>query len=209
MPTRIKFCGAQTAQDAALAREAGADAFGMIFAPSSRRIGIDAARAIARAKLDGITPVGVFVDPSPEEIEAVRELFPDLLVQLSGNESPDFVAAVGGRVIKAIHVDSGTSGIELGERCNRYPSALVMFDTQIAGSYGGSGQRFDWSKISQLARSRSIVVAGGLTAENVGECVRNVRPAWVDVRSGIETDGRKDPVKMKRFVTAVRENDAA
>jgi phosphoribosylanthranilate isomerase len=208
MPTRVKFCGAQSAADVELARAAGADAFGMIFGPSSRRITIDDASAIASANIAGITPVGVFVDPDRGLIDAVRALFPDLVVQLSGNESAEFVAALPGPVIKAIHVDDDVTDAQLEARCNQYGPALVMFDTKIAGSYGGSGKRFDWSKIANIAKTRPIIVAGGLTAENVGECVSIVRPAWVDVRSGIESDGRKDPAKMKRFVTAVRENDA-
>jgi phosphoribosylanthranilate isomerase len=208
MRTRVKFCGCQSPGDVARAQSAGADAFGMIFAPSPRQISLAQARAIALESA-AITPVGVFVDPSIEEIEAVRGLFPSLVVQLSGDESPEFVARLDGTVIKAIHVEPGASDAELEARCNRYPAALVMFDTKIAGSYGGTGQRFDWSKIARLSAERAIVVAGGLTPENVGACVRGVHPAWVDVRSGIESDGRKDFEKMQRFVMAVRENDAA
>ena len=209
MSTRIKFCGAQNASDVGLAARAGADAFGMIFAPSARQISLEAAKSIASARLDGMAPVGVFVNPTYAEIEAVRGLFPGLLVQLSGDEDPAFVAAIDAPVIKAIHVAPDASAEQLEAACNQYPSALVMFDTKIAGSYGGSGRRFDWSKIAHIARSRPVVVAGGLTVENVGACVRGVRPAWVDVRSGIESDGRKDAIKMERFVRAVRENDAA
>lgn len=186
----------------------GADAFGMIFAPSPRRIAWADARAIA-ALAPSITAVGVFVNPSHEEVEAARALFPDLVVQLSGEEPPDFAESLSGTIVKAIHVEDGAAEGELEARCSRYPRALVMFDTEIAGSYGGTGLRFDWSAIAGIAQRRPVVIAGGLTPENVGECVRSVHPAWVDVRSGIETAGRKDEEKMKRFVAAVRENDAA
>lgn len=209
MSTRIKFCGCASVDDVELSARLGASAFGMIFAPSPRRIAQAQMRAIAASRPPGIVPVGVFVNPQKAEIDAVRELFPDLVVQLSGEEPPEFAQAIGGDVIKAVHVEPDASDAELSARCNRYPSALVMFDTKIAGRFGGTGLRFEWSKIAQIARVRPVVVAGGLNPENVGECVREVRPAWVDVRSGIESDGRKDEEKMRRFVAAVRENDAA
>jgi phosphoribosylanthranilate isomerase len=209
MPTRIKICGCTNAADVELAVRAGADAFGMIFAASPRRIAWSDARAIARIGNGRITPIGVFVNPSLEEIAQARELFPGLVVQLSGEEPPAFVEQVGGRVIKAVHVEVNATESALDEHCGRYPSALILFDTKVAGIHGGTGKRFDWSKIARIARSRDVVVAGGLVPENVGDCVRGVHPAWVDVRSGVETNGRKDEEKMARFVAAVRAHDAA
>jgi phosphoribosylanthranilate isomerase len=208
MSTRVKFCGCTSAADVEMAVRAGADAFGMIFAPSARRIAWPDARAIAALR-PAIRPFGVFVDPSPDEIEAVRGLFPELAVQLSGEEPPEFAQALSGTVVKAIHVSNGATESELEARCERYASALVMFDTKIAGRRGGTGVRFDWSSIARIAARRPVVVAGGLTPENVGECVRSVHPAWVDVRSGIETGGVKDEDKMKRFVAAVKASDAS
>jgi phosphoribosylanthranilate isomerase len=209
MSTRVKFCGCTSWADVELAVGAGADAFGMIFAPSKRRIAWEEAREIA-ARLDApIAPVGVFVNPERADVERARALFPALIVQLSGDESPQFVEETDATVVKAIHVAPGTSGDELEKHCNRYPSALVLFDTMATGRYGGTGLRFDWSKVERIARRRPVVMAGGLNPENVGECVRAVHPAWVDVRSGIETAGRKDVEKMQRFIRAVRENDAA
>jgi phosphoribosylanthranilate isomerase len=209
MPTRIKFCGCTSPGDVALAIRAGADAFGMIFAPSPRRIAWSDARAIAGALHDRIMPVGVFVNPTREEIETARQIFPDRAVQLSGEESPEFVERLDGPVFKAVHVDAGASEADVEKRCSLYPSAFILFDTNIAGTHGGTGVTFDWSKIARVARSRAIAVAGGLTPENVGECVRSTRPAWVDVRSGVETHGRKDEEKMARFVAAVRDQDAS
>jgi phosphoribosylanthranilate isomerase len=83
----------------------------------------------------------------------------------------------------------------------------VMFDTKVAGSHGGTGATFAWSSIARIARERPVMVAGGLTPENVGACVRSVRPAWVDVRSGVESSGAKDEGKMNRFIAAVKAND--
>jgi phosphoribosylanthranilate isomerase len=143
-----------------------------------------------------------------DEVEQARWYFPELVVQLSGEETPEFVRAVGGTVVKTLHIAPGERPKDLDARCDAY-AALPLFDTKVAGQWGGTGVSFDWSVLSQLSRMRPIAVAGGLTPENVGECVRVVRPAWVDVRTGIETAGRKDAQKMHRFIAAVRESDAA
>ena len=209
MRTRIKFCGCAAWADVDQAIAAGADAAGMIFADSPRRIDWDAAAEIAERIGSRIIPAGVFVNPSREEIARARALFPEMIVQLSGDETPEFVAGIEGAVIKAIHVDGDEDLGDLEASCNRYKSALAMFDTKSADAFGGTGRAFDWTKIAQIARSRPVVVAGGLTPENVGACVRTVRPAWLDVRSGIETSGRKDAGKMQRFIDAVRKSDAA
>ncbi len=205
--TRIKFCGCTSWHDVELAIETGANAVGMIFAPSERRITWKAAREIAGRIPASITPVGVFVDPARDEIDAVRELFPGMLVQLSGDELPGFANSIRGTVIKALRAGD-ESPAEMEQLCNRFAPSLVLFDTKVAGKYGGTGLTFDWSRIARLARWRPLFVAGGLTPANVADCVRVVRPFGVDVRSGIETDGRKDPAKMRAFVKAVRESDA-
>lgn len=187
---------------------AGADAFGMIFADSPRRIEWKAAERIASRLTNAIAPVGVFVNPTRAEIDRVRDLFPEMLVQLSGTEPPAFVHSIAGTVIKALHV--GDESERMMERiCKRYAPALVLFDTKVAGKYGGSGLTFDWSHIAKMAQWHPVMVAGGLHPENVGHLVRTVRPFGVDVRSGIETDGEKDLAKMRKFVQQVRENDAA
>jgi phosphoribosylanthranilate isomerase len=206
--TRIKFCGATSWADVELALETGADAVGMIFAETERRIAWDAAREIAGRIPSQITPVAVFVNPTRDEVARVRDLFPQALVQLSGDETPAFAKSMGGHVIKAIHVGN-ESPLQMERLCDRFAPSLVLFDTRVAGKYGGTGLTFDWTNIATLARWRPVMVAGGLTPENVGACVHAVRPFGVDVRSGIETDGRKDVAKMSAFVRAVRESDAA
>ncbi len=193
-----------------LAVQTGADAVGLIFAPSPKRITEDEARYIAQKLPPFITPVGVFVDPKREEIDRAREIFPDLVIQLSGNESPSFASSLEGKVIKAIHVEpdcGDTDRLEL--LANQHPRAIVLFDTKHEGLSGGTGLAFPWRAISPIARERKIMVAGGLTPENVSNCVRTVRPYGVDVRTGIETDGRKDPMKMRAFVQAIKDTDAA
>jgi phosphoribosylanthranilate isomerase len=206
--TRIKFCGCTSWNDVTLALDAGVDAIGMIFAPSPRRIAESQAHVIARQLPPFVTPVGVFVDPSRDEIERIREIFPNLVVQLSGDESPEFVASLATPTIKALHVEREESSPKrVSERAAAFPYALLLFDTKIDGVAGGTGESFAWGALASVAKERPIVVAGGLKPENVGACVREVRPFAVDVRSGIETDGVKDPAKMRAFVRAVRESD--
>jgi phosphoribosylanthranilate isomerase len=209
MRTRVKFCGCTSWSDASLAIETGADAIGMIFAPSPRRIAESAARYIAENLPPFITPVGVFVNPTRDDLMRAREIFPDLVLQFSGDEAPSFLSSVDGKVMKALHVDPNAADADaLARAANAYPRAIAMFDTSVAGLAGGTGVAFPWKAVAAIARTRPIVVAGGLTPENVAACVRAVRPFGVDVRSGIETESRKDAAKMRAFVRAVREADA-
>jgi phosphoribosylanthranilate isomerase len=199
----IKFCGCTSSRDVELAAEAGANAFGMIFAPSPRRVTWPAANDIAERAPASIEPVAVFVNPARGEVEKVRSLFPRAWLQFSGNESAQFVANYAERAIKAIHVDESGSGI--AEAAGRFPYALLLLDAKHNSLAGGTGESFKWEHAAPIAGQRRVVIAGGLTPENVGACVERLHPFGVDVRSGIETDGRKDPLKMHAFVLAVRE----
>ena len=209
MSTRVKICGCVSWEDVELVMDAGADAFGMIFAPSPRRIAWEAAERIAARIPSTITPVGVFVNPARHDIERVRALFPKMLVQLSGNEPPAFAASLAGTVIKAIHVGTADTETQIETVCNRYANTLAMFDTRFNGMLGGTGVPFAWGRIASIARWRPSIVAGGLTPENVASCIRTVRPFAVDVRSGVETNGKKDAERVRAFVRAVRECYAA
>lgn len=192
-----------------MAIETGADAVGMIFAPSTRRITESAAKHIAEHLPPFITPVGVFVDPARDEIARAREIFPDLVVQLHGEESPSFVSSIDGKVIKTIHVAADATDSDAVERAaNEHPRAILLFDTVVNGARGGTGVTFPWRTIAPIARERQVIVGGGLTPENVSNCVRTVRPFGVDVRSGIESGSRKDLLKMRAFVQAVKDTDA-
>jgi phosphoribosylanthranilate isomerase len=208
--TRIKFCGCTDMHDVMMAIETGADAIGMIFAPSPRRITASAAKHIAEQLPPFITPVGVFVDPTRDDIARARDIFPDLVIQLHGDEPPSFVSSVDGKVIKTIHVAQDAADPDAVERAgNEHPRAILLFDTVANGQRGGTGVTFPWRTIAPVARQRQVVVGGGLTPENISNCVRTVRPFGVDVRSGIETDARKDLQKMRAFVQAVKETDAS
>lgn len=193
-----------------LAVQTGADAIGMIFAESPRRISMEAALEIAAVLPPFITPVGVFVEPSWDEIANVRAIFPDLVIQLHGDESPAFASSLDAKVIKTIRVSpDGADQAELERQVHLHPRAIALFDTAAHGLLGGSGKTFPWRLVGPIARERQVIVGGGLTPENVSNCVRTVRPYGIDVRSGIETDGRKDPLKMRAFVQAVKDTDVA
>jgi phosphoribosylanthranilate isomerase len=210
--TRIKFCGCTTPDDASSAVELGVDAVGVIFASASPRcVSLRTARDIAAVVPAFVTLVGVFVDPSVAELESTRAL--GFVPQLSGEESAAARAcAARGRYLKVFHVRPGPGGEldpdEFARRSQRYAGATWMFDTAVDGRAGGTGRSFDWDAVRGVAATRRVVIGGGLTAENVGPCVRAVRPFGVDVRSGIETDGVKDLTKMRAFVRAVKETDA-
>lgn len=205
--TRIKFCGTTDVAGARAASEIGVDFAGIIFAPSPRRVTLDRAVEIAGA-LDGPLPVGVFVDSPEADVRAALARIPNLVLQFSGDESPEFVASFDARTIKAIHVDpQGGEFEELRARAARYPTSLPLFDTRVAGLAGGTGSAFDWRGLERLAREIDIVVAGGLNPGNVAACVRAVRPYGVDVRGGIETLDARDRTKMEAFFLNVQTED--
>jgi phosphoribosylanthranilate isomerase len=192
-----------------MAVAAGADAVGMILAPSPRQVGIDVVREVVARVPARVETVAVVVNPSPHELDALLATSANLAVQFSGSENPEVVARVGDRAIKAIHVDARGGTERLEAVCAQYPQARILFDTYGDGLAGGTGQTFAWERVAEFARKRSVVIAGGLNASNVDACIRAARPFGVDVRSGIESDGRKDARKMRAFVAAVRSADAA
>lgn len=209
--TRIKFCGCTSARDAELAIDCGADAVGVIFAEQSpRRVAPDVAHEIAQSVPAFVPLVGVFVDPSSAQVD--EALKAGYTPQFSGNELWQTCEAfVAGPYLKVYHIapESGPPTAAAFEAWARgYAHATWMFDTTVDGLRGGTGKTFNWDDARRIAGNRRIVISGGLTPENVGECVRRVRPYAVDVRSGIESGGVKDQAKMRAFVRAVKEADA-
>jgi phosphoribosylanthranilate isomerase len=190
--------------------EAGADAIGLIFAPSPRRVSAEQAAAAAAAAPAQVTVVGVFVDPSEADLEQVFSLLPRMIPQFSGSESPGLCRYLGVPYLKVISVSNQGPGADDGLRADleRFPEALPVFETASA-LRGGSGRAFDWSRVRALAALRPSVISGGLTSANVGDCVRLLRPYAVDVRSGVESGASKDPAKLRAFIQAVRSADAA
>ena len=183
------------------AQEYGADLLGFVFADSKRQITLKAASEIA-CEVTGIKKVGVFVNAPLSEVQlAARECCLDF-VQLHGDESPEYCRQLGVPVIKVFRIRPDFSSTEFAG----YQTAWTLFDSFSAGQQGGTGIAFDWQQARQLLHRapRPLLAAGGLTADNVAEAIAILRPDGVDVSGGVETDGVKDNVKIKRFIAAVR-----
>ncbi|MDR7522443.1 MAG: phosphoribosylanthranilate isomerase [Armatimonadota bacterium] len=205
--TRIKICGISDEAAAAAAAEAGADAIGLIFAASRRQVDASRARRIAAALPPFVTKVGVVVNEPLDRLRALVEAVRLDAVQLHGDEGPAYCQAVrdaGVTVIKAIRV----AGPLDAARLRALPVAAVLLDTHRPGVRGGTGEPFDWRWAVPVASAMPVILSGGLSPENVAAGIAAVRPYGVDVSSGVETDGRKDPGKIRAFVAAVRAADA-
>jgi len=208
--TRVKICGLTRAQDVTAAVAAGADAVGIVFYPASpRAVTLEQAARLRRLVPPFVSVVALFVNPKPDEVRAViAAVTPDLL-QFHGDESPADCAAFGLRYLKAFRV--GASGLQsaaaIAAACTAYADACGwLFDAHHAG-YGGSGLRFDLDLLGDVLRlphARPIILAGGLTADNVSAAIARVKPYAVDVSSGVEdTPGIKSAHKIAQFVRAL------
>ena len=203
--TRIKICGLTRPQDVRAAVELGADAIGFVFyPPSPRAVGIDQAAELVALLPPFITAVGLFVNPSREEIRAVLERVPLQLLQFHGDETDADCAGHGRPWIKAARM---RPGVDLVEFAASHPRASgILVDAFVEG-YGGGGRTFDWSLIPD-GFVRPLVLSGGLDADNVGEAVRRLRPWAVDVSSGVESGkGIKDAARIAAFIDGVRQAD--
>jgi phosphoribosylanthranilate isomerase len=204
---RVKVCGIRSLEEAQASIAAGADALGFNFWPRSPRYIVpEAAREIVAALPPLVANIGVFVNEAREKIEAIASDLRLAAVQLHGDESPEFCASItAAKTIKALRVTEDFAPRSIG----RYSVSMILLDTGIAGSYGGTGRTFDWSVAVECARLSPIILAGGLTAQNVGEAISTVRPAAIDVCSGVESEpGRKDLVKLRNFMLAVTKANA-
>lgn len=203
MATRIKICGITRIEDARTAISAGADAIGLVFDPNSpRSVSVEQGRAISAAIPPFIGVVGLFVDAAPEHIRAVLSRVGLSLLQFHGSETPEQCRIHGRPYLKAIRMRDDTD-LRTAER--RFDDAIgLLLDAYVENLAGGSGETFDWERIP-ANRAKPIVLAGGLTADNVGEAIRRVRPEAVDVSSGVESaKGVKDADKIAGFIAAVR-----
>jgi len=205
--TKIKICGIKTVTDALAAMDAGADLIGFNFYPKSPRyIDVGKCRDIMSVmrRYGHITYVGVFVNMSVEEIHATMETCGLSLAQLHGDETTDMLSELDGKAFKAFRgIPENINGFE------RQDAPAFLVDASVKGAYGGTGVTADWNGAAELAKKYPLLLAGGLTAENVAEAVRRVKPWGVDVASGVESaPGEKDASKMKAFVQAVRDGQS-
>lgn len=202
MPVRVKICGITNAKDAEIAVEAGADALGFIFVGGTPRyIDPDAARDIVNDLPPLVSPVGVFADHPVAEVERVIARCGFRTVQLQGSEAPEYCRHLAVSVIKTFRVRPGGPAPPF----EAYRVHAFLLDTFVEGKLGGTGQTFPLEIASSAKAFGRVIIAGGLTPENVAQVIREVHPYAVDVSSGVESKpGRKDPQKVRDFIACVR-----
>ncbi len=205
MRTRIKICGITRVEDGIAVAEAGADAIGFVFYPKSPRyVASTAAAEIAAALPPFLTVVGLFVNATPEFVRETLAQVPIGLLQFHGDEDDAYCRQFQRPFIKAARM---RPELDLVQYAASFPSARAILLDAFVDGYGGGGHAFDWGLIPQRL-ARPIVLSGGLTTDNVTEAVRRVRPAAVDVSSGVEVSkGIKDAARIAAFIAGVRNAD--
>lgn len=199
---RIKICGITSLEDGLSATDSGADALGFVFSKASPRyVDPEAAGEIIRRLPPLVTMVGVFVDEASEAVNAIVRTAGLDAAQLHGEETPEECRRVEARVIKALRVRVPGDV----ERMAGYDVGCFLLDAFSEGAPGGTGATFDWDIAARAKRYGRIILAGGLTPDNVAGAVTKVRPYGVDVSSGVESEpGRKDFEKVRRFIEGAR-----
>lgn len=206
MKVRIKICGITRVEDALLAAELGAHAIGFVFHPGSPRAVTPETAARITAHLPGfISVVGLFVNASPANIREAIQTVPLDLLQFHGDETPEACTGHGRRFIKAVRMAPGVDLVKCA--ADFHQSAGLLLDAHVTGTWGGTGQRFDWARVPQ-GLAQPMILSGGLGPDNVAEGIRAVRPVAVDVSSGVESaPGIKDPDKLKAFIHEAQHAD--
>ncbi len=193
---KVKICGIRDISTALFAIENGADALGFVFAESKRKINPEAAGEIIRELPGEVLKVGVFVNETKATIEEIANVSGINVIQLHGDETPEFCSSFSLPVIKALSVGSPDDLSQLDEFSCEY----ILLDSPKGKYRGGNGVSFDWSILNNPLQDKKMILAGGLNPENVGEGIKAANPYMVDVSSGVETEGKKDPEKIKRFI---------
>lgn len=206
MTPKVKICGITNLEDAMAAVEAGADALGFNFYRESPRfVKSDVVKRIVAQLPPFVTAVGVFVN---EDVKIVRDWMDDCglaLAQLHGDEAAAYCDLLGRPVLKAIRLKDRGSLLAVAEYRGRARVRGFVLDAFSATSYGGTGQVADWDLAAEVARSTCVILAGGLTPENVAEAIQKVQPYGVDVSSGVESrPGKKDHKKLRAFIEAAK-----
>ena len=193
-------------EDAFAAVDAGADAIGLNFwRPGRRYVPPEVARVIARALPPLVARVGVFADEDAETIREIAALCGLDALQLHGSESPEFCGQFDRPVIKGVKVRGPDSVAGL----RRYRVAAFLLDAHVPGEMGGTGRAFDWRLAAGAKEAGPVILSGGLTPDNVADAIRAAEPYAVDVATGVETDGRKDPAKIRAFIDQVQKWNTA
>lgn len=206
--TRVKMCGLTRAEDVLAAVDAGADALGLVFyPPSPRAVSPTLAAELLRDVAPFVTTVGLFVDPSRADVEAVLAQAPVDLLQFHGNEPADFCESFGRPYIKALRM---REDVDVAQAVREHAGCQgILLDSYVPGTPGGTGEVFDWQRVP--AMGKPVVLAGGLDANNVAQAIQAVKPYAVDVSGGIEQldengsrlPGIKSPAAMADFMRGV------
>lgn len=196
----VKTCGIMTSVAAETAVEAGADFIGFVFAPSKRYLTANAAAEIAATIPSSVKKVGVFVNETLENITSIAKQVGLDYVQLHGDETSEFAEQLPYPIIKAFPAtQEGFANLK------DYPCDYYLIDSPFGSNRGGNGTSFDWTVLKELnLDSNKLILAGGLTLENVPQAISLTEPIGVDVSSGIETDGKKDLSKIKNFISKAK-----
>ena len=210
--TRIKICGIREEVHALAAVEAGADFVGFVFAPTRRQVSPAKAREIVdtvKKSSSAIKPVGVFVDTPASEVNRIADFCGLDLVQLSGNESWEYCRQIARPIIKAIRIgqqlrEEINAELTVGLKTLSPQRFITLLDSQVEGKYGGTGEAFNWQLAEEVSARFPVIIAGGLTPDNVGQLVKEVQPWGVDVSTGVESNGQKDVSKIRAFIETVR-----
>jgi phosphoribosylanthranilate isomerase len=214
--TRIKICGIRDESHALAIAEAGADFIGLVFASSPRQLTPAQAEKIVTALKKSKTTtetVGVFVNTPASKVNEIADFCHLDWVQLSGDEPWGYCRDLVIPVIKVIRIsrhqkpEQICADLTYGTKILDTPKYLFLLDANVREKYGGTGRTFNWNLAKPIAEQFMVIVAGGLTPQNVAKAIRTVSPWGVDVSSGVETRGIKDMTKVRKFIKAVREAD--
>ncbi|WP_246624630.1 phosphoribosylanthranilate isomerase [Oceanobacter mangrovi] len=202
--TRTKICGITRPEDAIAVVNAGADALGLVFyPPSPRAVSIEQAQAVAAVVPAFVSITALFVNPTSEQVQSVLDAVRIDLIQFHGDEDDGFCQQFNRPYIKAVRVRQAS---DMVEACLRFPGALsLLLDSYKPGVPGGTGETFDWSLVPANL-TKPIILAGGLTPDNVATAIRDVNPFAVDISGGVEADGQKgikDASKIQAFMNEV------
>lgn len=202
--TLVKICGLKDIGHVQVAVEAGANAIGFIFATSHRQISLTQAQMLVNEIPPEVLKIGVFVNETKETIERYAREVPLDLIQLHGDESPEFAESLSVPIIKALSITNEDDV----RKAAGYNVDYYLFDTPGVEYRGGSGHTFDWTLLEKVNIPKDkVILAGGLHTENVQSAIQIVQPFMVDVSSGVETEKRKDAKKIRAFVHAVRDEE--
>lgn len=198
--TKIKICGLKRKEDILYVNKLKPNYVGFVFAKSSRQVDKYMAKELIEGLDKGIKKVGIFLNTPVHEVKETAQYCDLDILQFHGNEQPEYCNCFEYKIWKAFRIKDTNSLKQL----EKYNVNGFLLDTYVEGQYGGTGKTFNWDIVLNLSGNRFVILAGGLTPENVKEATKIVRPAVVDVSSGVEVDGYKYFEKMKIFIENVR-----